>query len=100
MILNDENIAERKRQLDVINAIPSAKFDADPLKNISDQDMARYDEKHLRDLHDQVNAYDIEELETVAEAIVERCWMIPFNALGDYFNRIYNQKEAIRTINQ
>lgn len=100
MILNDENIAERKRQLDVINMIPSPKFDSDPLKNISDQDMKRYDEKHLRDLHDQVMAYDEQELECVAEALVERGWTYAYNALGNYVEKIVKQKEATKVINQ
>ena len=100
MILNDESIAERQRQLDVINAIPSAKFDSDPLKNISDQDMDEFNAKHLRDLHDQVMAYDEQELECVAEAIVERGWTFSFNALGFYFEKLVRQKEATKVINQ
>jgi hypothetical protein len=100
MILNDENISEKRRQLDVINAIPSAKFDADPLKNISDQDMDEFNAKHLRDLHDQVMAYDEQELECVAEAIVERGWTFAFNALGFYFEKLVRQREATKVINQ
>ena len=97
MRLGDPN---HQRQLDLINSIPSNKVDAINLKNLSDDAMDQFNDKHLRELQEQVNAYDAEELQAVSEAIVERCWMIPFNALGEYFTRIYNQKEAIRTINQ
>ena len=91
---------EYKRKIEMISTIPSNKIDDVPLKNISDEAMDQFNDKHLRDLRDQVNAYDLEELQAVSEAIVERCWIIPFNALGEYFNTIYNQKEAIKTINQ
>ena len=91
---------EYKRQIELIQTIPSNKIDAVNLKNIPDDAMDQFNDKHLRELREQINAYDVEELQAVSEAIVERCWMIPFNALGEYFNRIYNQKEAIRTINQ
>ena len=91
---------EYKRQIELIQSIPSNKIDAINLKNIPDEAMDQFNDKHLRELREQINAYDVEELQAVSEAIVERCWMIPFNALGEYFNRIYNQKEAIRTINQ
>ena len=91
---------EYKRQIELIQTIPSNKIDAVNLKNIPDDAMDQFNDKHLRELRVQINAYDVEELQAVSEAIVERCWMIPFNALGEYFNRIYNQKEAIRTINQ
>ena len=83
----------------MISTIPSNKIDAVPLKNISDDAMKQFDEKHLRDLRDQVMAYDEDELICVADAIVERGWTYAYNALGDYFERLHNQKEAIRTIN-
>lgn len=94
------NDPEYKKRIEMISTIPSNKIDDVPLKNISDEVMDQFNEKHLRDLQDQVNAYDLEELQAVSEAIVERCWIVPFNALGEYFNRIYKQKEAIKTINQ
>ena len=74
MILNDENIAERQKQLDVINSIPSNKIDDDPMKRYSEQDMNEFNAKHLRDLRDQVMAYDEQELQVVAEALIERGW--------------------------
>ena len=94
------NDPEYRKRIEMISTIPSNKIDDVPLKNISDEVMDQFNEKHLRDLQDQVNAYDLEELQAVSEAIVERCWIVPFNALGEYFNRIYKQKEAIKTINQ
>ena len=100
MLLNEENIAERQRQLDVINAIPSNKIDEDPLKRYSEQDMDEFNAKHLRDLRDQVLAYDEQELQCVAEAVVERGWTYAYNALGDYVDRLYRQKEATKVINQ
>lgn len=100
MLLNEENIAERQRQLDVINAIPSNKIDDDPLKIYSEQDMDEFNAKHLRDLRDQVLAYDEQELQCVAEAVVERGWTYAYNALGDYVDRLYRQKEATKVINQ
>lgn len=100
MILNDENIAERQRQLDVINSIPSNKIDDDPMKRYSEQDMNEFNAKHLRDLRDQVMAYDEQELQVVAEALIERGWTYAYNALGEYVDRLYRQKEATKVINQ
>lgn len=100
MVLNEANIAERDRQIDVINAIPSNKVDEDPLKNLSEQDMSEFNAKHLRDLRDQVLAYDEEELRVVAEAVIERGWTFAYNALGEYVDRLYRQKEATKVINQ
>lgn len=100
MVLNEAGIAEHERQIDVINAIPSNKVDDDPLKGYSEQDMNEFNAKHLRDLREQVLAYDEEELRTVAEAVIERGWTFAYNALGDYFDRLYRQKEATKVINQ
>ena len=99
MVLNEQGIAEHERQIDVINTIPSNKIDADPLKNISDEAMHLYDQKHLRDLREQVMAYDEEELSVVAEAIIERGWTFVYNVLGDYIQRLYNKQEATKVIN-
>jgi len=99
MVLNEQGIAEHDRQIDIISAIPSNKIDVDPLKNISDEAMELYDKKHLRDLRDQVMAYDEEELRVVSEAIIERGWTFAYNALGFYIERLYNQKEATKVIN-
>lgn len=91
---------EYNKKIDFISMIPSNKIDTDNLKNISDQDMERYNEKHLRDLREQVMGYDEEELEVVAEAITEIGWTFTYNALGNYFDKINKQREAIKTINQ
>lgn len=100
MILNEENIAERQRQLDVINMIPSNKFDEVPLNKLSDQAMDEFNEKHLRDLREQVMGYDEQELSVVAEAVTERGWTYTYNALGEYFDKVYRQREATKVINQ
>ena len=99
MVLNEQGIAEHERQIDIINTIPSNKIDTDPLKNISDEAMNLYDKKHLRDLREQVMAYDEEELSVVAEAIIERGWTFVYNVLGDYIQRLYNKQEATKVIN-
>ena len=100
MILNEESVAERQRQLDVINMIPSNKVDDDPLKNLSEEDMSAFNEKHLRDLREQVMGYDEEELAVVADAITERGWTFTWNSLGEYVDRLYRQREATKVINQ
>lgn len=100
MILNEESVAERQRQLDVINMIPSNKIDEDPLKHLSEEDMDAFNEKHLRDLREQVMGYDEQELAVVAEAITERGWTFTYNAIGEYMDRLYRQREATKVINQ
>lgn len=97
MKYGDEN---HNKRLDFISMIPSNKIDTDNLKNISDQDMERYNEKHLRDLREQVMGYDEEELEVVAEAITEIGWTFTYNALGNYFEKITKKIDTIREINQ
>ena len=91
---------EYRKALDLISTIPSSKVDDIPLKNLSDEAMDQFSEKHLRDLREQILNYQPDELQVAAETIVEKCWQLAWNALGAYFDRIYNQKEAIRTINQ
>ena len=91
---------EHKKKLDFISMIPSNKIDADNLKNISDQDMERYNEKHLRDLREQVMGYDEQELEVVAETITEIGWTFVYNAIGNYFEKITKKMDTIREINQ
>lgn len=90
---------EHQSKLDLISTIPSNKIDDVQLKNISDDAMDQFNEKHLRDLREQVLNYDDDEAKVVAEAIVEKGWTYAYNALGDYFQMLHNQKEAIRTIN-
>ena len=91
---------EYEKKLEIINAIPSNKFDTDNLKNISDAAMDEFNEKHLRDLREQVMGYDEQELAVVADAITERGWTFTWNALGEYFDRVYRQREATKVINQ
>lgn len=91
---------EYQKRLDVINMIPSNKFDAENLNNIPDYAMERYNEKHLRDLREQVLGYDEEELQVVAETITEIGWTFVYNAIGEYFNKITKKMDTIREINQ
>ena len=99
MVLNEQGIAEHERQIDVINAIPSNKMDDDPMKNYSAADMEEFNLKHLRDLREQVHGYDEQELQAVAEEIVEIGWTYAYNALGEYFQKLKNQREATKIIN-
>ena len=91
---------EYQRRLDIINAIPSNKFDKENLNNLSDDAMSDFNEKHLRDLRDQVMGYDEEELEVVAEAITERGWTFTYNAIGNYLEKVTKKIDTIRVINQ
>ena len=91
---------EYQKKIDMISTIPSNKVDEVPLKNITDETMEQFNEKHLRDLRDQVLAYDDEEAQAVAEALTERGWTYLYNALGEYFDKLYRQKQATKTINQ
>ena len=91
---------EYQKKLNFISTIPSNKIDTDNLKNISDEDMSAFNEKHLRDLREQVMGYDEQELAVVADAITERGWTYSYNALGEYFDKMYRQREATKVINQ
>lgn len=91
---------EYQKRLDVINMIPSNKFDSENLNNLSDDAMRQYDEKHLRDLREQVLGYDEEELQVVAETITEIGWTFVYNAIGEYINKITKKMDTIREINQ
>ena len=93
------NDSEYKKKLEVIQAIPSNKIDKDNLQQYSDATMAEFNQKHLRDLREQVMGYDEQELEAVAEAVTERGWTFTYNALGNYLDRLYRQKEATKIIN-
>lgn len=92
--------SEYARQIEVINTVPLSKIVDDPINELSDAAMKHCDEKHLRDLRDQVMAYDDEEAKVVAEALLEKGWTYSYNALGNYFERLVKQKEATKVINQ
>lgn len=91
---------EYQRRLDLINMIPSNKMDEVNLNNLSEEAMQDFNEKHLRDLRDQVMGYDEEELEVVADAITERGWTFTYNAIGKYFEKTTKKIDTIREINK
>lgn len=89
---------EYRRQLDVITAVPSNKFDADDLSKHTRADMDEFNEKHLRDLRDQVHGYDEQELMAVAEEIAKINFTILHNALGDYFIGLYHTLNSTKKV--
>lgn len=91
---------EYQKKLDLINMIPSNKFDSENLNNLSDDAMSNFNEKHLRDLREQVLGYDEEELQVVAETIAEIGWTYLYNAIGNYFEKTTKKIDTIREINQ
>lgn len=91
---------EHQKRLDLINMIPSNKFDKENFNNLSEDAMNDFNEKHLRDLRDQVMGYDEEELRVVAETITEIGWTYAYNAIGNYFESITKKMNTIREINQ
>jgi len=91
---------EYQRRLNLINMIPSNKFDKENFNNLSEDAMNDFNEKHLRDLRDQVMGYDEEELAVVADAITERGWTFAYNAVGEYFKKLTKKMDTIREINQ
>ena len=91
---------EYQKKLDLINMIPSNKMDEVNLNNLSEEAMKDFNEKHLRDLREQVLGYDIEELKVVAETITEIGWTIVYNAIGEYFDKTTKKIDTIREINQ
>lgn len=82
MILNDENLKERDRQLDVIQEVP------DFVQNLSTEDMLDFEVRHLRELAEQTKRYDEREQQVVAENLDP---FICFNAVGKWMNDIRNQ---------
>ena len=91
---------EYKRKLDMISMIPSNKIDSPNLNGYSEQDMDRFEEHSERVLREQVRAYSDRDLKIVADEITQIGWTYTYNALGDYFEKLHKQKEAIKTINQ
>lgn len=89
MLLTDENIEERERQLDVITDIP------DLLQNVSNEDMLDFEQRHLKELAEQTRRYDEKEQQVVAENLDP---FICFNAVGKWMNDIRNQLEAAKQV--
>lgn len=72
---------EYKRQIELIQSIPSNKIDAVNLKNISDEGMRDFEKRHLRELTEQAANMDVDEqIATAAGLRIE----ILFNAVGEY----------------
>lgn len=94
------NDPEYKRQLDLINTIPSNKFDSPNLNVYSEKDMERFEEHSERILREQIRAYSDNDLRIIADEITKIGWTYTYNALGEFFDRLYKQKEATLTINQ
>lgn len=89
MILNEENLIERERQLDVITEIP------DLLANVSTEDMLDFEQRHLKELAEQTRRYDENEQRVVAENLDP---FICFNAVGKWMNEIREQMEAAKQV--
>ena len=75
---------EYQRRLEVIQAIPSNKFDGEDLSQIPEVEMREFEKRHLQELTDQTMKMDREEQEAVAAGL--RIDVL-FNALGDYIRR-------------
>lgn len=89
MLLNEENLIEREKQLEMINEIP------DLLTNISTEDMLDFEQRHLRELAEQTRRYDENEQRVVAENLDP---FICFNAVGKWMNDIREQMEAAKQV--
>lgn len=75
---------EYKRRLEVIQAIPSNKIDADNLNNYSPEDMRDFERRHLQELTDQAQKMDAAEQEATAAGLNIA---VLYNAIGDYIRR-------------
>ena len=89
MIINEENIRERERQLDIITEVP------DMLQNVSTEDMLDFEQRHLKELAEQTRRYDENEQRVVAENLDP---FICFNAVGKWMNDIRNQIEMAKQV--
>lgn len=78
---DDEGIRDYKRKLDVINNIPSNKFDFPNYNNLSDDQMKDFDDRHLKELAEQTKCYDFDEQKVVAENLDP---FILYNVLGEW----------------
>ena len=95
MIMNEENIANHMRQLDIIGQIPSNKFDVPDLSGLTSEDMLDSERRHLNELAEQTRRYDETEQQVVAENLDP---FICFNAVGKWMNDIRNQLEAAKQV--
>lgn len=94
MRLNDP---EYKRQIELIQSIPSNKIDEVNLKNISDEGMRDFERRHLRELTEQAANMDVDEqIATAAGLKIE----VLFNAVGDYIQRQQEKNQTIETLKE
>lgn len=94
MRLNDP---EYKRQIELIQSIPSNKIDEVNLKNISDEGMRDFERRHLRELTEQAANMDVDEqIATAAGLRIE----VLFNAVGDYIQRQQEKNQTIETLKE
>ena len=97
MILNEENLANYRRQLDIIGEIPSNKFDVPDFSALSDGDMDEFERRHLNELAEQTRNYDVREQMIVAENLDP---FICFNAVGKWMDTTRGQLQQATTIFQ
>lgn len=88
---------EYKRQIELIQSIPSNKIDEVNLKNISDEGMRDFEKRHLRELTEQAANMDVDEqIATAAGLRIE----VLFNAVGDYIQRQQEKNQTIETLKE
>lgn len=75
---------EYHRRLEVIQAIPSNKFDKENLNNISDDAMRDFEVRHLQELTDQAQKMDADEQMATAKGLKIE---VLHNAIGEYIKR-------------
>ena len=97
MRYTDEARRERDRQLDLINMVPSNKFDVPNYNNLSQEQMDEFEKRHLQELADQTRKYDINEQQVVAENLDP---FILYNALGDWMTSAREMMERGASIFQ
>jgi hypothetical protein len=75
---------EYQRRLELINMIPSNKFDKENLSSLSDDAMRDFEKRHLQELTDQTMKMDEDEQVAVAAGLNIA---VLHNAIGEYIKR-------------
>lgn len=75
---------EYKKRLELINMIPSNKFDDVDLSKLPDQTMRDFEKRHLQELTDQTMKMDADEQMAVAAGLNIA---VLHNAIGEYIKR-------------
>lgn len=78
------NNPEYRRQIELIQSVPSNKIDADNLNKYSAEDMRDFEKRHLQELTDQALKMDPEEQEATARGLNIA---VLHNAIGEYIKR-------------